>query len=110
MGREERQRLGRLQAAGWPFLQMLAKTPWLLTLLLPFMAAVTYDKYYRADRIIKAVIVGQISVIVAGMDVSLKLRPLGSNKENPTGNGKGSMVIFTVQPHRATSLRGLGIA
>lgn len=89
-------------AAGWPFLQLVANTPWLLALLLPFMSAITYDRYWRAARVLPIVVEGVVRCRLAGMDVEVKFRPLG--------NGKGCMFVITAQAHPSNYKWGLGIA
>lgn len=103
MGREEMKQMGRLMAVGWPFLQIIAKSPWLLVLIFPFMSAITYDKYYKRDKYIPVVASGHIEVPLWGLDVSVKLRK--------TANGKGSILSFVAESKQQQKYSyALGIA
>lgn len=102
MSKVETQRMGRLMAAGWGILQIVAKTPWLLVLILPIIGAITYDGGYRRDRFVKVVARGSVTIILSGMDVTASLRP--------TANGKGSIFSLTMCVPKTKYAWGLGIA
>lgn len=103
MGREDMKRMGRLMAVGFPFLQVLSRTPWLLALLLPFLAAITYNGGYKRDRYVPVVINGSVEVPLNGMTVRAKFRKLA--------NGKGSIFSLSVDTHYTKPYSwGLGIA
>jgi|GEM_PF-6401072 hypothetical protein len=103
MGREDMKRMGRVMAAGWPILQAIAKTPWLLVLILPLMSAITYDGSYKRDRYIPVVATGSVEIPVWGMTVYVKFRKLA--------NGKGSILSVCIDTHYAKPYSwGLGIA
>lgn len=88
MSREEKQRVGRLMAAAWPLLGMVAKTPWLLVLVLPFLTAFTYNGGYVRDKFVPVVVSGKLELNVWGAIASVGFRP--------TANKKGSICSVRV--------------